>query len=423
MDAAFDPTDSRYLYVLPVTVRKANDNSRCPYYAAAKLELLGDGNFELVNLYGYDPNDDPDRPYVEPDPILCSYIKLSPDKQGLRELAVDGDGTVYVLTSRGEFGTRDSWLLAYDKDLGTPSEQAIPLTDVEAALTTPTALATDLNVPGRLYLGVVQSGTTTSRLYRVDLSPVPQLSGYYDVDYGSAVDPAADRGFGHQVLPTALLPLADGRLLALSLTAPVFDQECRLAECPEDLGPSDGLFTSAAVAVIPADAVWSTDPGSVASVEAAALTCDGLALPISAVAPATPLCSADYDVNGDSEGVSVEMAFHRLRPAVRYWTVTAVRMLICRTGSYSLRTADSPARKRQAGHSRRASRCSFDIAWDSSERCFATLVEIETRRLLILRPSCIHRICVDPAVVAGPHRSWRTSQIAGCPSVDSEQRQ
>ena len=54
-DVAFSPTDAAVVYVVPVMVYPSDGS--CAYRAAAKLELQGGGDYDLIQLYGWNPED------------------------------------------------------------------------------------------------------------------------------------------------------------------------------------------------------------------------------------------------------------------------------------------------------------------------------------------------------------------------------
>jgi len=93
LDAVFDPNGT--LYVVPVVV----DPNGPPYTAAARLELLGGGMYDVDVLYDapYDPNDNLERD--------C-----------LREIDIDGTGRVYVLNAHRDNSSDVLWV--FDADSG-----------------------------------------------------------------------------------------------------------------------------------------------------------------------------------------------------------------------------------------------------------------------------------------------------------------
>jgi hypothetical protein len=98
MDAAFDADG--FVYVVPVVVAPVTDPN-LTYTAAAMLELLGGGNYQVLQLY-----DDPDA--------------FSPNDNrelsGLREIEVDSSGYVYVANVHSKNESDIVWI--YDADTG-----------------------------------------------------------------------------------------------------------------------------------------------------------------------------------------------------------------------------------------------------------------------------------------------------------------
>jgi predicted outer membrane repeat protein len=128
LDAAFKPDEPNIVYVVPVSVDPQDGN--CPYMAAAKLELTGGGNYNVLQLYGKNP---------ATDPCQCTSLLncegdlvYEPDVQHLHEIEIDSDGNnLFVLTAH--WCNQNNWILLYDEATGNDSEVRASLSDANVA--------------------------------------------------------------------------------------------------------------------------------------------------------------------------------------------------------------------------------------------------------------------------------------------------
>ncbi|MHC4867554.1 MAG: hypothetical protein ACYTEX_26080, partial [Planctomycetota bacterium] len=119
----------------------------CSYAAVAKLELTGNGNYNLLELYGENPATDPDQTRAL---SVCDDFRsfiYEPDVQHLHEIEVDSHGNVFVLSfviSSDANDTNDNdWLSIYNKAAGNDSEVRVLLSDAGlggSALKAPSAM-------------------------------------------------------------------------------------------------------------------------------------------------------------------------------------------------------------------------------------------------------------------------------------------
>jgi len=293
LDAVFDPRPNHAgeVYVVPVLVVPGNvnpDQGICPYKAAAKLRLLGGGNYDLVRLYGTDPVDD-----SAVTPLLgCRQVLYDPDVSRLREIEADAFGNLYILAASG-LGEND-WLLLYDEAAGNPSQRRVPLSGLVNAPSTLMVSSVDAN---RVYLAssISDPPSTTARVYAFDIvrggstATGVTLDHTMDIDHSNAT--SNGMGFGHVATIAALNENpADGTLYVTGVTRPVFDPEGDPNGSLFD--PATGrLLTTPTLAVVPSGGTAAT---------AAKVNCNGLALPVSAVwLPAPGPTDFDHDRDVD----------------------------------------------------------------------------------------------------------------------------
>ena len=276
-DAAFHPGDPNIVYVLPVMVQPTSGT--CPYRAAAKLQLLPGGDYNLVRLYGQNP-----------DTFDCDTVP-NIERQRLREIEADASGNLYVLSSHAL--NHNDWLLLYDEALGTSSEIPVLLSDFQPALNSPVALTLSAVDPNTLYAASSINASETTTIYRLGISHAgtravgATLTGLLAIDNSAALDLSHDQGLGYRATITAIQENpASGDLYAVGFTMPKFDP---------DLSPTDPLFdpfqgqllTTASLAIVPASTVWSTTNPPFEAVTSVPIDCHNLALPISAVFTST----------------------------------------------------------------------------------------------------------------------------------------
>jgi len=132
-DAAFDPSDPGIVYVVPVLVTPLDQGG--PYRAAAKLELTGVGNYNLIELYGKNPATDPDQSHTVTDSNDIKNFVYEPDVYHTSEIEIDSEGNLFVLSTHGS--KSNDWLMIYDESIGNDSEIRLCLNDSQMLGTDP----------------------------------------------------------------------------------------------------------------------------------------------------------------------------------------------------------------------------------------------------------------------------------------------
>jgi hypothetical protein len=287
-DAAFNPCDSNIVYIVPVLVEPNDGN--CPYMAAAKLQLTGANNYNLVQLYGKNPATDPCQ---SNEPNDCEGdLVYEPDLQHLHEIEIDSSGNLFVLSSH--WVNANNWILIYDEATGSDSEVRMSLDDVNLA--GPTAMVVS-SFAEKLYLASSTLGledepnglTTGVYCFSIEQAAGLTYDGRLDINCPEpnlcAVHPSLcdlELGFIRAITSMTENP-DDGTLYATGFTAPKFPEE----ELPSEV--EDYVFTTPMLAVLP--------PDTNEAVQAVEITiCDvnqPLALPLSIVWAATLYGRAD----------------------------------------------------------------------------------------------------------------------------------
>ncbi|GMV98293.1 MAG: hypothetical protein AMXMBFR83_26450 [Phycisphaerae bacterium] len=279
-DAAFHPTDDDVLYVSPVVVTPGDGT--CPYKAVARLTLKAgqEPPYEVAALYGTNP-----APTSSVSAGDCtSAIVYEPDTQQMREIEVDATETLYVTNAQGA-GDND-FVLIYDGSTALNGEQSPIVTySLDGVCDAPVALAV-APTADKLYLSssvYVLTGAKT-RVYRFSIQrsgggSVIGLSADGSIDVNNPT--TGDLGYGLVCTISTIIAAADGKLYCLGLTVP---------KVPADLDTGDPLYDALfGPYPTPLEPVFSTPtlaivPSSFSGpVAASALSCHGLALPISGV--------------------------------------------------------------------------------------------------------------------------------------------
>ena len=283
LDVAFDrdPGQANTVYVVPVVAWVGNNNDpHNGYKAAAKLTLLGNGDYTVDQLYG-----------VHPD----AYSNAEPsggetDFQGLREIDVDADGNVYVLAAHAF--NRNDWLLVYPNagPAGQPTAQ-VQLSDPNLPdwrqIRNPTSLlvSSDPDTADRLYL-TSATPNAADALSCVYTASVERVGGVVvDVAVTSALEifnpddneqdyPAAEFEREAAVIDIAQDP-ATGRLFVLGFSKITFDDNDVWSEGTAPVSPR---FTTPTLVVFDPD-----DPNLTSPIQAEILVNGHLALPISLI--------------------------------------------------------------------------------------------------------------------------------------------
>ncbi|MHC4573806.1 MAG: hypothetical protein ACYS76_06695, partial [Planctomycetota bacterium] len=294
LDAAFSPADANIVYVLPVLVDPQDGN--CPYMAAAKLQLTGQGNYNLLKLYGRNPATDPCQKNTLTD--CDGELMYEPDVQHLHEIEIDADGNnVFVLSA---YWFNDNyWVLIYDEEVGNDSEIRVSLSD--ANIVGPTALLVS-SFDDKAYVAssVTTSDDLTTEVYRFSVNKTGHVAtgltydGCLDINCPEPnicqTTPAVcddTLGFTSAITSMAENP-RDGTLYVTGFTAPKF------AEAEALPSQIDGIFTTPILAVLPFDVNEPVEAAQIAN-------CDPsfpLVLPLSIVRTGPVICST-ADVTGD----------------------------------------------------------------------------------------------------------------------------
>jgi hypothetical protein len=146
LDAAFDAAG--FVYIIPVVVAPVGNE---PYTAAAKLGLLGGGNYQVLQLYD-DPN--------------AASPRDNRHLNWLREIEVDDDGYVYVANAHSINESDILWV--YDADTGQMEKRLTFSHDPNSNSYLPAPIGMHMsNTTGMLYLASSQNsaGSDSTSLY------------------------------------------------------------------------------------------------------------------------------------------------------------------------------------------------------------------------------------------------------------------
>lgn len=299
-DAAFMPGDEQpaCIYVVPVEVQPVDSAA---YRAAAKLELLGNGDYNVSAIFGIDPADDPmvnvtatqDGSYARP---LC-------DLSGMREIELDADANVFI-TSANQYNDND-WVLIYNEtspnlghELARVNLNALMASADFGAPESPAALLVSPHSPGKLYLASATNEANALTMYvhrfSVDAGATGLTwDGAVAVDAGPQAAPDVCNTYpcdGYRSAVVAMQQARDGTLHVVGVTGPRFPEDLWLT----NIGV-DQIFTTPALAAVPPSTNWTTSGASVTTVPALPITGSDLALPVSVL-----LIEGDRaDLNGD----------------------------------------------------------------------------------------------------------------------------
>ena len=266
-DAVFDPDDPGVIYVVPVMVEPTGIG--CPYQAAAKLRIQNNGTFDLLEIYGKNPALDTDQRVFITDCNSVASVIYEPDVQHLREIEIDDSNSLYVLSAQGP---ENNWLLVYDKELGTPSEKRLLLSDHNTSdpnLVGPTAMVVSSHT-NRLYLSasVDPQPDLISKIHKyiIDTSDPLDLNVIYEADIDilfpdpnlTVCGPPSSLCEEGQVV-TAITSMAEnpfnGALYVTGYSAPKFAENANFNE----IALPQQLFTRPTLAVVPSCNVRTID--------------------------------------------------------------------------------------------------------------------------------------------------------------------
>ncbi len=250
-DAVFKPGDANIVYIVPVQVDPQDGN--CPYMAAAKLQLTGGGNYNLLELYGKNPATDPDQQNTITD---CNGSLLyEPDVQNLHEIEIDYEGNLYVLSS--DWFNENNWLLVYDVNAGNDSEVRLSLASY-TNIVGPTAMVVSSSVDMlNLASSVDGPSDLISEVYRFSINKaIPSLSLYRIVGIScpapgvcSSYQGMCDPELGYVSMITSMTESpVDGTLYVTGFTAPKFPNDATMSSWPYN--QAGGIFTTPMLAEV-----------------------------------------------------------------------------------------------------------------------------------------------------------------------------
>ncbi len=254
-DAAFDPYDGDTLFVTPVTV---SGTQGCDYRAAARLSINGAGGFTVEKLYGMNPALDPLQQNTPADCNDIVQFVYEPDVQHPHELEVDWDGRLYVLSVCGR--GNNNWLLTYDIDTGTASEQRIDLETHDPNLSGPMAMVVS-PVQQKLFIGDTIGLNDDPNSPRLEIHQYDISNNGGTIQLGSpsvlqvnTSSPAYCQSHscteGYKAALTGLVEdVTTGTLYAIGYTAPILDLESLIQSATTD------FFSTPIYAVIDPDSV------------------------------------------------------------------------------------------------------------------------------------------------------------------------
>lgn len=274
LDVAFDRADPDIAFVAPVLI--IPDNGSCPYKAGAKLMLnpQPDGSYALptlLSIYGANPA-------ATSSVSGGCFLVPDPDKSRVREIEIDGQGNVYVLSAQAING--NDWLLIFDDTSGA-ERLAVPLHGSIPQVLNPTSMHIT-NDGATMYLASATNAQDATSVqvfrYAVDtVTPSIASNGTYDIT-----------GMRHVV---SILEDSTDDAYAVGFIAPVFGDL-------DTFDDTDALFTTPVLAPL------ASTPGQVASTT---ISAGNLTLPISAVFSENAICPRG-DINDDGSVSLLDIA-------------------------------------------------------------------------------------------------------------------
>ncbi len=272
------------VYVVPAVVQTTSNGITYRYRAAAKLILNADASFSVANLYGEDPG-----------PPTSTWSPV--DHGRPREIELDDTGTTLYVVSAQAFNGNDYVLVYNANDTNPAPQRVISLYGLFGQESDVPRGATAMLLSGNdLYLAAAVNplAQTHTRIYRfragTDCTTGLCPSGRVDIR-----NPTVQNSYNTNPMigfVTALAKNQDGNLYVAGVVSPTFTE----SQTP----PGGDLFTTPTVAIVKPE--WFDSAPS--NLEAAALTCQDLALP-AGLAFGAPLPSgpaADFDGDGDVDG-------------------------------------------------------------------------------------------------------------------------
>ncbi|MCA9249510.1 MAG: right-handed parallel beta-helix repeat-containing protein [Phycisphaerales bacterium] len=303
LDAAFDPSDERIVYVTPVLVSTSSGHV---YKATAQLQLSepSDGSFTVTELFGRNPHTDSSITVSTND---WGDVVFEPDLQRMRELEVDAHGNLFVVSALAA-GDANDWISVYETSVGNASEQRF---SVSSVLRSPTALFVS-HETDFLYVSssISETATGNTRLHRFQLERTNDavtdliVDGTIDIVNPTASDQSCGATLcGQSAAITSIMENPHtGHLYVSGFTTPLFPENADPQSAPFS-GTTGSLLATPTLAVI--DAPQSAT-GTFASI---AIDCDGLSLPIAATFVAEPEpgdCDSDGDIDLDDYATCFE---------------------------------------------------------------------------------------------------------------------
>lgn len=250
LDCVFHPQDSSIVYVVPVWV----DDGGYPYQAAAKLQLIGDGEYDIVGLYGCDPSSDPDQSIA----LLDSpgEVVFEPDAQHVCEIEIDRQGNHLFVLNRHLTNNSNS-IMVYDESSG-----GRPIAVWDVNVPAPTAMLASA-VEDRLYLASSLSGPNdlAPEVYQYMVNVAEPESSLI---YGGSVSircpsPLQDMGQGYRATVTSLVEDASsGTVYAVGFVMPCVPADETMNRIVRKyLHGSPEFFTTPFLATFTPDDEWT----------------------------------------------------------------------------------------------------------------------------------------------------------------------
>ena len=117
IDAVFSPDDPNTVYVIPVRVIPPSGPA---YNAAAKLNLLPNGDYNLARIYGKNPSTETNQKIAQSDPN--DFIIYEPHTQDMLEIEINSTSDTLFMLCGQEVGEND-FVMSYNEAVGNSSEQ------------------------------------------------------------------------------------------------------------------------------------------------------------------------------------------------------------------------------------------------------------------------------------------------------------
>jgi hypothetical protein len=292
-DAAFDPSgeDLASVYVVPVQVAVPGDATTPEhvYLAAARLQVIGGGDWTVAALYGLDSMNEAMReryPCLNCVPTGAGSCRPACDFSGMREIELDGNGNIYVAAASAY--NENDWILVFNESSLEPGFEkariALPAMFQGGSVPPPASPGAMFysRPQNTLYLGSLANSLNGVVGYVYRFTPDAQATmltfdGVVQIDGATALPEACGTCIGYTSTIVSILGNRVGRMWVVGMTSLKFPEE-------KPLDSSVGaLFTAPMMAEVPPGTTWSTTVDSAVSIQATKATGSIPTLPISAV--------------------------------------------------------------------------------------------------------------------------------------------